>query len=306
MSVHTQVNDAELSAFLRHFEIGSVTRFTGITQGVTNTIYDLTTDTGRFILTLFEELTADDLPFYITLMNDLNEHGIRCPQVVADQHGHFIHTLNDKPAILTAYLPGDILEIITPQHCYSVGVQLAKLHQVGQQFSERPTNPRGLAWCEATAKQLVAMISTEEAALLTNELAFQHTQSIEHLPHGIIHADLFPDNVLFDQETLTGFIDFYYACYDPLIFDVAITTVAWCQEPSQPFIDDRYQALSRGYQTIRPVTPEEQTAWPAMLRRAALRFWISRLYDYHHAKHDALIQVKPPEVYEVMLRYFRQ
>ena len=294
MSVYTTVTPAELRLWLRDYNVGTLSDLKGISAGIENTNYFVYTTAGRYVLTLFEKLTAAELPFYLDLMAHLADHGIPSARPLPDYHGSLLGELNGKPAALVSFLPGEDIEEPDANHCAAVGTMLARIHVAGQSYSKRMDNPRGLAWwCEVTP-QLTSFLSAPEAELLQREVAFQSSQRFETLPHGAIHADLFRDNVLFEGLRISGVIDFYFACTDALLYDLAICVNDWCVLGNGELDDKRSSALLDAYQHERPLAPAEPPAWSVMLRAAALRFWVSRLYDYHLPRPGELTHAKDP------------
>jgi homoserine kinase type II len=294
LSVYTTVTPAELSAWLRNYNVGTLENLQGISAGIENTNYFVYTTAGRYVLTLFEKLTAAELPFYLDLMAHLADHGIPSARPLPDSHGSLLGELNGKPAALVSFLPGQDIKEPDAKHCAAVGTMLARIHVAGQSYSKRMDNPRGLAWWSEVAPQLTKFLSADEAGLLTQELVFQSSQRLETLPHGAIHADLFRDNVLFEDLRISGVIDFYFACTDALLYDVAICVNDWCVLANGELDGERSAVLLDAYQTERPLAPAEPAAWSVMLRAAALRFWVSRLYDYHLPRPGELTHAKDP------------
>lgn len=301
MSVFTTVTPEELSAWLRHYSLGELTALKGIAAGITNTNYAVTTTQGRYVLTLFETLHADELPFYVDLMAHLAHHGIACAAPIANLRNEHIDTLNGKPTIIVGWLEGEPVEQPDARQCQAVGAMLAQMHRAGQTYPARMENPRGPAWWSAAATNLYPHMEAADAQMLKAEIAFQGRYRFAHLPSGVIHADLFRDNVLMQGARLGGFIDFYYACNDILLYDVAITLNDWCSQADGGMDAERAQALLAGYQSVRPVLPEEREAWPVMLRAAALRFWVSRLCDWHQPPNGELTYRKDPKYFQRIL-----
>src|SRR5581483_3120374 len=277
MSVFTTVTPQQLSAWLKKYSIGVLVDMQGILAGIENTNYFVTTTHGRFVLTLFEKLKPHELPFYLNLMAHLSAHGIPCPQPIAALDDGYVGELNGKPATIVTFLDGKPVIEPTPQHCARVGEVLAEMHLSGQRYGHHLENLRGPKWWSACAPQLYPFLSAEHAELLQSEIRFQSEHRHDLLPRGVIHGDLFRDNVLFhpaeDQSIIVGgFIDFYFACVDVLIYDVAITANDWCTTPDCEIDPHRLEALLSAYKSIRPFTQVEAQAWPVMLRASALRF----------------------------------
>lgn len=302
MAVFTRVTDAEFSDWLSHYSLGSLLELQGIASGIENTNYFVTTSNGRFVLTLFEKLSAKELPFYLNLMAHLARHGIPCPSPVADKKNSFLGKLNDKPACIVSRLTGKSLTQPEAAHCAAVGAMLGQMHVASQSFTEHMANPRGAAWRADTALQVQQFLNEQDAELLQSEVAFHQQHALSDLPQGVIHADLFRDNVLFDSERVGGLIDFYFACNDSLLYDVAITVNDWCMGADGKLDAARTRALLDAYHAARPFTAEEAGMWHIALRVAALRFWISRLFDLHLPRDGELINAHNPDQFKQILQ----
>ena len=302
MSVYTTVTEAELTAWLADYSLGQLLELQGIASGIENTNYFVTTRNGRFVLTLFEKLNADELPFYLNLMAHLARHGIPCPAPVANRHNQFLGILKDKPACIVSRLNGKSTTTPSRTHCAAMGEMLAQMHIAGMSFSQVMPNPRGAAWRSRTMPKVLPFLAAEQAALLSSEIALHAQQSKSTLPQGLIHADLFRDNVLMNDDSIGGLIDFYFACTDALLYDVAITVNDWCINSDGLLDADRTQAFLRAYHAVRPFDESERAAWPMMLRLAALRFWLSRLFDLHLPRDGELIHAHDPGHFERILK----
>ncbi|THF63106.1 homoserine kinase [Pseudothauera nasutitermitis] len=302
MSVFTPVTPEALADWLRRYAIGRLTDLQGIPAGVQNSNFFVTTTLGRYVLTLFETIPRAELPFYLHLTAHLARHGLPVPAPIADRDNEYLGTLSGKPAALVARLSGQSDMAPGPQRCARVGAMLAGLHLAGLSYGRRQDNPRGAAWRSATAAQVRPFLPAAEQALLDAELAFQAAVRIDELPRGVIHADLFRDNILWDGEHIGGVIDFYFAGRDALLFDVAVTVNDWCCTADGELEPARYHALLDAYHAERPFTPAERAAWPAMLRAAALRFWMSRAADFHLPRAGEMVLVKNPDEYRDILR----
>ncbi len=303
MAVFTSITEAELSAWLRDYSLGQLLDLQGIASGIENTNYFVTTSNGRFVLTLFEKLTAAELPFYLNLMAHLARHGIPCPAPVANRHERFLGTLNGKPACIVSRLTGASLTRPEAGQCAAVGAMLGQMHLAGQSFAERMDNPRGAAWRAATAPQVRRFLSAEDATLLDGEVAFHAQHPLDHrVPQGVIHADLFRDNVLFDGARVGGLIDFYFACNGSLLYDVAITVNDWCMNADGMLDAARTRAFLRAYHEVRAFVPQEAEMWAIALRVAALRFWLSRLYDLHLPRDGEIVNAHDPEQFKRILK----
>ena len=303
MAVFTPVSEAELTAWLGDFSLGRLLEMQGIASGIENTNYFVTTANGRFVLTLFEKLTAAELPFYLNLMAHLSRHGIPCPSPMANRQNQLLSSLNGKPACIATRLSGKSVTQPNPVQCAAVGAMLAQMHIAGQSFNQMMPNPRGTRWRALTAPQVKPFLNATQIALLESEVAAHARQDWCNLPQGVIHADLFRDNVLLEDDRVGGLIDFYFACSDALLYDLAITMNDWCIDNANSRLDDaRAQALVTTYHAVRPLQATEQAAWPMLLRLAALRFWLSRLYDLHLPRDGELVNAHDPEHFERILR----
>ncbi len=308
MSVFTSVSVQQLQAWLQDYAIGELIELKGISSGITNTNYFVTTlqnkqVQNKYVLTLFEHNTMAELPYFIDLMSHLSQHGVPCPQPISNQSGVSLHRLNGKPAVLISCLKGRNVEAPGVAHCAEVGAVLAKMHIVGQSFaSQNQRNPRDAEWRAKTAQQVMSHLSLDDQALLKETLAFQAALDTTPLPKGVIHADLFRDNVLFDHDKIGGLIDFYYACYDVLAYDLAIAVNDWCVQADGSLDAARSNAMLQAYQAVRPFNQAESDAWNSMLRIAALRFWLSRLYDQVYPQAGELTHAKDPNHFKNILK----
>ncbi|MBK9161601.1 MAG: homoserine kinase [Nitrosomonadales bacterium] len=295
MAVFTRVSEAELTAWLDDYSLGRLLDLQPIASGIENTNYFVTTSNGRFVLTLFEKLGENELPFYLSLMSHLSRHGIPCPSPVANRHNRFLGMLNGKPACIVSRLTGDSVAEPNLAQCTAIGTMLGQMHIAGQSFSQIMLNPRGAAWRAATAARVRPFLSNDQAALLDKEVSLHSQQSRFVLPQGVIHADLFRDNVLLEEDRVGGLVDFYFACSDALLYDVAITVNDWCVRADGTLDTDRSLVFLRAYHVVRPLQEAERKAWPLMLRLAALRFWLSRLFDLHLPRDGELVNPRNPE-----------
>lgn len=302
MAVFTSVSEQEFSAWLHNYSLGSLLELQGIASGIENTNYFVTTSNGRFVLTLFEKLKAHELPFYLNLMAHLARHGIPCPSPVADRHNQFLGELNGKPACIVSRLSGKSLTQPSVENCAAVGAMLGQMHEAGLGFEEPMKNPRGAVWRASAAKQVLPFLNAQDADLLQAEVAYHAQNTIAGLPHGVVHADLFRDNVLMDGERVGGLIDFYFACNDSLLYDVAITVNDWCMGSGEILEEMRTRALLDAYHAVRPFSAQEEIMWQVALRVAALRFWISRLYDLHKPRDGELVNAHNPDQFKRILQ----
>lgn len=302
MSVYTAVDTGQLGNLLRQYALGSLKDYQGIAAGIENTNYCVRTSTGEFVLTIFEHVGIEDLQFDLQLMEHLATAEIPSPLPLHRLDGELLSSLAGKPAALLSRLSGRSPKNITPQHCAEIGRWLARLHVAGQDFPLLRHPPRNLVWAETVLNDLKKHISSHVTTLLTAELEFQKTVPRQSLPQGIIHSDLFSDNVLFTGNRLTGLLDLYDASVDAWLYDIAVTANAWCSLDDGCFDQRRLQPLLQAYAQIRPLTDDEYAAWPAMTRAAALRFWLSRLHHREFQRPGELTQIKPPKVYENILQ----
>ena len=306
MSVFTKVTHEQLSDWLRGYDIGTLRELQGISAGIENTNYFVTTSTGRFVLTLFEKLSEAELPFYLNLMAHLAGRGIPCPAPIADRNGNMLGHLNGKPATLVTCLPGSVVMAPTVRHCELLGATLADMHIAGDSYEGRLENPRGPKWWHEAAPKVIPFLDEHRLDLLQSELKFQSQHRKDELPRGPVHADLFRDNALWeDGPRLGGVIDFYFAGIDTLLFDVAVTVNDWCVEPTGELDAPRARALLGAYAKRRDFTAEEHAAWPVMMRAGALRFWLSRLYDFYLPRPGELTHAHDPEHFRRVLEFRR-
>lgn len=312
MSVYTRIERNDLEEFLHHYPLGTLVSFEGIRAGIENTNYFVTTAAApgaaapaQFVLTLFEQLKYDELPYFLDLMAFFAERGIPSAHPLADHQQHYLRVLHGKPAALVQRLNGTSTEYPTPPQCRALGDALGRLHVAGQKYPSHRTNTRGLQWWQTTMNTVLPHLTDEDATLLREEVRFQTafhtTPAAKALPRGVIHADLFRDNALFMGDTLTGIIDFYYACDDVLLYDVAVTVNDWCSQPDGSLNNALAATLLQAYQQQRPFNTAEHDAWPVILRAAALRFWLSRLHDLHFPRPGEITHIKDPEVFKHIL-----
>ena len=307
MAVFTEVSKKDAREVLRRLQIGELVELRGIEGGIENTNYFLTSTQGEFVLTLFERLTAEQLPFYLHLMKHLAHGGIPVPEPRGDKYGEILHTVAGKPAAVVSKLRGKSQLAPEPVHCAAVGAMLARMHLVGRDIDRHQPNLRGLPWWNETVPVVLPHLDAAQAALLQSELAYQNhvaaSSSYAALPRGPVHADLFRDNVMFDGEELTGFFDFYFAGVDTFLFDLAVCLNDWCVDlPTGTHDAARAQKMLDAYQAVRPLTGAERALLPAMLRAGALRFWISRLWDFYLPREASLLTPHDPTHFERVLR----
>jgi homoserine kinase type II len=301
MSVYTTVSAEDLDAWLARYAVGTLAELTPIASGIENTNYFVTTTKGRYVLTLYERLPAEDLPFYLNLMAHLARSGCEVPAPEPDRTGALFSILNGKPASLVARVDGAPVAAPDARQCAAVGAALARLHLASQGYRARLANRRGPAWWRQAARAVRPFLTPDQNAVIEAELAFQQGFGKLKLPKGAIHADLFVDNVLFDGERVAGIIDFGFAATDFLAYDVAIAVNDWCE--AEGALDaERAAAFLAGYHAVRPLNGDERAQWPGLLRAAALRFWLSRLYDLYLPRPGELTHAHDPARFERILR----
>ena len=303
MSVYTPVTAEEMEAWLARYAAGGLVLQSPIATGIENTNYFVTTTKGRFVLTLYERLPAGELPFYLNLMAHLARAGVECPAPIPDRTGALFSTLNGKPAGLVTRVEG--APVLSPDaaHCAAVGAALGRLHVASATYRARLANRRGPSWWRQAARAVRPFVDPGQNELLTAELKFLTGFARVRMPRGAIHGDLFCDNVLFVGERVSGIIDFGFAATDFLAYDLAITVNDWCiAKPAVgALVPELVAALVGAYAAVRPLTADERAQWPALLRAAALRFWLSRLYDLHLPRPGELVHAHDPAHFERIL-----
>ena len=307
MAVFTPVSLDDVSQWIKQFPLGKALALKGIASGIENSNFFIHTESGEYVLTVFEVLTFEQLPFYLQLMRHLAEHGVLVPAPVPNDAGELVVALHGKPAAIVSKLEGSSQMAPAPVHCAAVGAMLAKMHLAARDFPLQQPNLRGLEWWNATTPEVLPFLSDSNAHLLRAEMHFQDAfagcATYKAIPRGPVHADLFRNNVMFVGERLTGFFDFYFAGCDSCLFDVAVTVNDWCIDLDSGVLDPaRVRALLDAYHAVRPFNASEQTAWQPMLRAAALRFWLSRLYDYHLPREAEMLTPHDPAHFERILR----
>ncbi|WP_428509347.1 homoserine kinase [Roseateles sp.] len=320
MAVFTEVTLDQAQALSKRLNLGAVLGLRGIGAGIENTNYFLSTERGEFVLTLFERLSFEQLPFYLQLMKHLATRGLAVPDPQADASGTILFELQGKPAAVVNKLRGGHQLAPDLHHCQQVGAELARMHLAGQDFPLQQANLRGLAWWNETVPVILPFLAPEQAELLSSELAYQQqlaaSAGYADLPRGPIHADLFRDNVMFEpvpqeagvqtlpgRERLSGFFDFYFAGVDTWLFDLAVCLNDWCIDLASGRLDEaRAQAFVQAYETVRPLSGTEHRLLPGLLRAAALRFWISRLWDVYLPRQASMLKPHDPAHFERVLR----
>jgi homoserine kinase type II len=311
MADFTEVSPADATALLKTLELGELVELKGISGGIENTNYFLTSERDgsqrQHVLTLFERLSFEQLPFYLHLMQHLAAHGIPVPNPVATPKGEILLKVKGKPAALVNRLSGHSELAPTADHCAQVGATLARMHLAGRDYPRHQPNLRGLPWWNDTVPVVLPYMDAEQAQLLRSELAYQNhvaaSAAYAALPRGPVHADLFRDNVMFDQGQLSGFFDFYFAGVDTWLFDLAVCLNDWCIDlPTGAHDAERAQAFVAAYQSVRPLEAAERQLLPALLRAGALRFWVSRLWDFHLPREASMLKAHDPTHFERVLR----
>jgi homoserine kinase type II len=307
MAVYTDLGFEELQSLLADYAIGTPLVFKGIAEGVENSNFYLQTDRGAFIVTLYEKrVKRDDLPFFLGLMEHLAQRGISCPQPVRSRDGAHSFILKGRSGAILTFLNGVSLRRPQTAHCAAAGRALADLHRAGSDFELRRANalgPEGWSELAQSTRARADAVERDLGALIANTLAGLKAHWPRNLPSGVIHADLFPDNVLFMQEKVSGLIDFYFACDDMYAYDLAVMLNSWCFEPDGAYNITKGKALISAYQAGRALTGEEQTALPFLMQGAALRFLLTRLYDWLNPDPNALVRPKDPREYAKRLRF---
>ncbi|NYT64972.1 homoserine kinase [Alcaligenaceae bacterium] len=310
MAVFTPVSDSDARDLLTLYSLGELVSLRGITAGIENTNYFLNTTQGEYVLTLFEVLRHDQLPFYIELMHHLAQHDIPVPQPQTLKDGTRLTTLHDRPCAIVTRLSGGYEPAPGPIHCELAGATLAAMHLAARDFPLVQSNLRGLSWWQDNVPHVLPFLTPAQTSMISQALdeqtQFAQTATYAALPTGPAHCDLFRDNVLFDgtfeNPRMGGFIDFYFAGCDTWIFDVAVSVNDWCIDRNTGvLITDKVQALLAAYATVRPFTAEEKQAWPVILKGAALRFWVSRLYDFYLPREAQTLKPHDPRHFERIL-----
>ena len=304
MSVYTEVNSSQLKQFFSYYTLGEVISFEGIEDGINNTNYFVDTTQGRFVLTLFETLSIGEIPYFTQLLSFLAKNDISCPEPQLDQSGQLLRQLNNKPAVLFKRLSGSAILTPSIEHCQEIGHQLAKVHDCTQNYAFPIGNSHDLNGCIALAEKIDSQLSASDRVLIQDELLFQAAHNMNDLPLGVIHGDLFRDNVLFLNNKVSGILDFYSAFTGILLLDVAITVNDWCHENDQ-LNSEKIKVLLSAYQALRPLLACEKQHWQVLLRASALRFWLSRLEHQLYPRPGNLILQKDPLQFRQLLQQHR-
>jgi len=326
MAVFSKISHSELEDFLKNYKLGNLLGFEGIQAGIENTNYFIFMSSGKYVLTIFEKLSLNEAQFYLEFMLFLSSRKTLCPMPIISTSDQVIRIFKGKPATLVTALEGITIEKPTSENCYQVGQALAQTHLDSTEFHNVKPNCRGFEWCKTTSSQILRFMSEKQKKLLASEIekqtAFRESSLFKILPTAMVHGDLFKDNVLFRENfaqkktgdnrksakkyQLTGLIDFYFAGTDVLCYDLAVTLNDWAistnDETFGNFKKNYFDKMISGYESIRQLVPEERRALPMMLRGAALRFWISRLFDWHQPREASLLSPKNPEQFEIILK----
>jgi homoserine kinase type II len=301
MAVYTSINSNDLNDWIEKFNFKDLVNFKGISSGVTNSNYLIQMAHSNYILTIFEHNNIEELPFYIDLMTYLAKENFLCPRPIENKNGQALGLLKEKPALMVSFLDGKEKAIRSPKSCYLVGQYLAKLHLTANNFSQLNKNTRGLDWVSDMYLNLKKYLSLEDQGILELEINYHKEMDKVELPEGIIHGDLFKDNVLFLNDKVSGFIDFYYACNEKFIYDIAIAINDWCIDQDGQINKSMFLEFIKGYRSERKLTDNEQEYLNVALRLAALRFWLSRLEDFYNAKEGKITSIKDPKHFKDIL-----
>jgi len=302
MSVYTSVDLEQLEQFLLRYDLGKALDFKPIAAGITNSNYALETDHGQFVMTLYEHHSDDELDYMLRLQRHLAKRAVRCSEPVKDRRGEFFSTLSNRPTAIIHRLPGEVQTTPDIEQCALIGAELAKFHLAGKDFEVVRSNPRGLGWIVAVRDMLQGNLDDSDKKAIESSLRATRNIALDALPRGAIHADLFHDNALFNGSVLGGILDFDYACTDCFVLDIAVLLNDWCIDRHYQLVDARVTAVIDAYQQHRTLQPAEIKALPLMLRLAALRFWLSRLYDKSFPLSGELTFIKCPEQFRDMHR----
>ena len=301
MAVYTSIDKSELQGWLTNFFVGTLKDFRGISSGVTNTNYLVETETDKFILTIFENNEEEELPFFFGLMGFIASKNFPCPLPILNNNNLYMTPFKDKPAVLVSFLLGAAKEDVTDNDCYEVGASLSKFHASALDFSGVRKNNRNIDWISHKFNDLKSRLANSDKVIIELEIDYQKNSPTDGLPVGIIHGDLFRDNVFFHQNKLSAFIDFYYACNDHLVLDLAIAINDWCSNSDGGIEKEKFDLFLGGYQSIRKLESIEFECLQNFLRLSALRFWLSRLDAYHNILEGENILIKNPDYYKKVL-----
>lgn len=308
MAVHTQISKTDVDNFFKNYPIDEIIEFSGIKEGIENSNYLIKTEKNNFILTIFEKRTNEvDLPFFFRLMNHLKNHGIKCPEVVMDLKGNYYNSIHNKPAAVTTFLEGRSIIRIEPFHCGELGKAIALFHNASSLLDikrENKLNTKNLHKLIQIIDSISDKVDQDELSFIKDEYKFLNENIPLELPQGIIHADLFPDNIFFHNNILSGIIDFYFSCNDSYIYEIAICMNAWCfEQNSNEFNISKAKALLSNYNQIRPLSKNEIEYMPILARVAALRFLLTRTIDFYKDTNNLLVTKKDPKEYFEKLKF---
>lgn len=307
MSVYTSVSEAELQQFLSHYNVGDLITYAGISAGIENTNYFVDTQKGgarqRFVLTIFETYDAQEMPFFLGLMKHVADAGVPSAHPVASLDGELLLELKGKPAALVERLNGADIQQPNGAQLEEIGRAMANMHIAGQSYTQQRANCRSISWWESASQRLQGKLSDADIKLISTEIDYQKSIDRSTLPAGIIHADLFHDNALFDGDQLAGIIDFYFACNDVFLYDIAVTLNDWCSADEGHLNMMKAEVYLAAYQQVRKLTSTETAAFSAMLRAGALRFWLSRLIDWHFPREGEMTHRKDPDPFKQILQH---
>lgn len=302
MAVYTSLTLEQINRFIHRYQLAPLLSYHGISAGIENTNYLIKTQKGDFILTVYEQFTFQQVHSYLDLLQQLARLENYYPEPIGSLAGHVLQKISDKPAALFKCLAGDSVELVSNQQIIAIAEALARLHLSSPQLKFTEENPKGLSWIEQSAKKLLPRLNKEDARLLSDELRYQTQLKEQKFEQGVIHADLFKDNALFLGDCLSGFLDFYAACYDTFLLDIAIAVNDWCVDEQGFFELHKYAAFIQAYQKIKPLNNNELDSLDIFLRRACLRFWLSRLEHHESPKAGEIILDKSPERFRDLLR----
>ncbi len=305
MSVYSVVTHTQLNQFFSHYPLGEVLDFEGIHDGIDNTNYFVTTTEGAFVLTIFESLSSDDLPYFVNLLLYLGKKNLPCPGPELDKQSSPLRSLNNKQAAVFNRFPGCAVLMPSIGHCHEIGLHLGRLHRYTHNYVFPINSNHDLRWCKTVFNKIEGHLTATDCALITDELRFQASNDGADLPKGVIHGDLFRDNALFVDGQLSGLLDFYSAGTGILLLDVAITANDWCHDNGVCNLE-KLTALLSAYEMMRPLEQLEKQNWPVQLRAAALRFWLSRLEHQLYPRIGAITQQKDPLIFRQLLSQYRQ
>ena len=306
MAVHTQLKKKDIINILSNYNLGELIRFSGIKDGIENTNYKIETNTNKYILTIFEKrVKKSNLPLFLKLMKLSNENGIKCPQPIFDKKGNLINQIKSKSFSFFTFLDGQSKKKWSSKTCFNLGKTLAEFHQANQKINFNIKNDFGLLYWESLFIEIKKKINKNESSLINKEINFLKNSWPKDLPRGVIHADLFPDNIFFKNSSISGILDFYFSCYDFLIYDLAIVINAWCFIRGN-FEKKNFHNIIAGYQSIRNLEKKEKDAFNIMLRGASMRFLLTRLFDKLNKQNDKLVEKKNPQEFLDILKFHIQ